>query len=134
MSQPADMADLKRRMDGAVSVLKNEFGGLRTGRASASLLDPIQVVAYGSTMPLNQVGTVSVPEPRTINVQVWDNGLVSAVDKAIRDSSLGLNPVVEGQLLRIPIPGAQRGTPAGTGQGRAQVRRAGACRGAPCAP
>lgn len=104
MSQPADMADLKRRMDGAVSVLKNEFGGLRTGRASASLLDPIQVVAYGSTMPLNQVGTVSVPEPRTINVQVWDNGLVSAVDKAIRDSSLGLNPVVEGQLLRIPIP------------------------------
>ena len=104
MSQSADMADLKRRMDGAVSVLKTEFGGLRTGRASASLLDPIQVDAYGAAMPLNQVGTVSVPEPRTINVQVWDRGLVSAVDKAIRESSLNLNPVVEGQLLRIPIP------------------------------
>ncbi|MFN0263517.1 ribosome recycling factor [Tepidamorphus sp. 3E244] len=104
MSQSSDMADLKRRMDGAISNLKSELGGLRTGRASASLLDPIQVQAYGSTMPLNQVGNVSVPEPRMINVQVWDNGLVSAVDRAIRDSNLGLNPVVEGTLLRIPIP------------------------------
>ena len=104
MSHSTDMADLKRRMDGAVSVLRSELGGLRTGRASASLLDPIQVDAYGAAMPLNQVGTVAVPEPRMISVQVWDRGLVSAVDKAIRESSLGLNPVVEGQLLRIPIP------------------------------
>ncbi|MCB1477854.1 MAG: ribosome recycling factor [Tepidamorphaceae bacterium] len=104
MSQSSDMADLKRRMDGAVSVLRSELGGLRTGRASASLLDPIQVDAYGAVMPLNQVGTVAVPEPRMISVQVWDRGLVGAVDKAIRESSLNLNPVVEGQLLRIPIP------------------------------
>ena len=104
MSHSTDMADLKRRMDGAVSVLRSELGGLRTGRASASLLDPIQVDAYGAAMPLNQVCTVAVPEPRMISVQVWDRGLVSAVDKAIRESSLGLNPVVEGQLLRIPIP------------------------------
>ena len=104
MSDAVDMADLKRRMGGAVSVLQTEFGGLRTGRASASLLDPIQVDAYGSQMPLNQVATVSVPEPRMISVQVWDNALAGAVDKAIRESSLGLNPVVEGALLRIPIP------------------------------
>ena len=104
MSRAVDMADLKRRMDGAVQSLRGELGGLRTGRASASLLDPIHVDAYGASMPLNQVGTVSVPEARTINVQVWDRGLVGAVDKAIRESSLGLNPVVEGQLLRIPIP------------------------------
>lgn len=99
-----DEADLKRRMDGALESLRKEFGGLRTGRASAALLDPIKVEAYGSPTPINQVGTVSVPEPRMISVQVWDKDLVGAVDKAIRNSALGLNPVMEGQLLRIPIP------------------------------
>lgn len=99
-----DEADLKRRMDGALESLRKEFGGLRTGRASAALLDPIKVEAYGSLTPISQVGTVSVPEPRMISVQVWDKDLVGAVDKAIRNSALGLNPVVEGQLLRIPIP------------------------------
>ena len=99
-----DIDDLKRRMNGAIQVLKTEFSGLRTGRASAGLLDPVQVDAYGSMMPINQCATVSVPEPRMISVQVWDRSLVTAVDKAIRESSLGLNPVVEGQLLRIPIP------------------------------
>jgi ribosome recycling factor len=99
-----DFRDLKRRMGGAVSVLKTELAGLRTGRASASLLDPIQVNAYGTQMPINQVGTVSVPEPRMLSVQVWDQKLVTAVDRAIRDANLGLNPIVEGTLLRIPIP------------------------------
>ena len=99
-----DIDDLKRRMNGAIQVLKTEFSGLRTGRASAGLLDPVQVDAYGSMMPINQCATVSIPEPRMISVQVWDRSLVTAVDKAIRESSLGLNPVVEGQLLRIPIP------------------------------
>ncbi len=99
-----DFKDLQRRMHGAVSVLHHELGGLRTGRASASLLEPITVEAYGSPMPLNQVATISVPEPRSISVQVWDRGVVNAVDRAIRESSLGLNPVVEGQHLRIPIP------------------------------
>ncbi|MGH6896680.1 MAG: ribosome recycling factor [Geminicoccaceae bacterium] len=98
------MADLKKRMDGAVEVLRKEFGGLRTGRASASLLEPIMVAAYGSEMPLNQVSTVSVPEARLLSVQVWDKGLVKAVEKAIRTSDLGLNPAVEGNLLRVPIP------------------------------
>lgn len=96
--------DLKRRMDSAVEVLKKEFGGLRTGRASASLLDPIVVEAYGSAMPLNQVGTVGVPEPRMITVQVWDKSMVKAVEKAIRDAGLGLNPQTDGQLVRVPIP------------------------------
>ena len=99
-----DLKDLERRMEGAVSVLRTELSGLRTGRASANLLDPIMVEAYGSQMPINQVGTVSVPEPRMVSVQVWDQALVNAVDKAIRESSLGLNPVMEGNLLRIPIP------------------------------
>ncbi|HSM39240.1 MAG TPA: ribosome recycling factor, partial [Afifellaceae bacterium] len=99
-----DLKDLERRMEGAVSVLRTELSGLRTGRASANLLDPIMVDAYGSQMPINQVGTVSVPEPRMVSVQVWDQSLVNAVDKAIRESSLGLNPVIEGNLLRIPIP------------------------------
>lgn len=103
-SQTYDKADLKRRMDGAKSVLKSEFGGLRTGRASATLLDPITADAYGSPTPVNQLGTVSVPEPRLISVQVWDKSVVPAVEKAIRESDLGLNPVVEGTLLRIPIP------------------------------
>jgi len=99
-----DLSDLKRRMQGALSVFKNELSGLRTGRASMSLLDPIVVNAYGSTMPLNQVATVSVPESRMLSVQVWDKSMVSAVEKAIRESSLGLNPIIEGTLLRLPIP------------------------------
>lgn len=103
-SQTYDKADLKRRMTGAQSVLKSEFGGLRTGRASASLLDPIVADAYGSPTPINQLGTVSVPEPRLISIQVWDKSVAPAVEKAIRESDLGLNPVVEGTLLRIPIP------------------------------
>ncbi|QPC41473.1 ribosome recycling factor [Kaustia mangrovi] len=98
------LKDLKRRMHGAVSVLKEEFSGLRTGRASVHLLEPITVEAYGSTMPLNQVGNVSVPEPRMLTVQIWDKSLVSAAEKAIRNSSLGLNPMVEGQLIRVPVP------------------------------
>ena len=103
MADP-DVANLRRRMNGAVEVLKREFAGLRTGRASISLLEPITAEAYGSQMPLNQVGTISVPEPRMLAVQVWDKALTRAVEKAIRDSDLGLNPVTEGQLVRVPIP------------------------------
>jgi ribosome recycling factor len=99
-----DLNDLERRMQGAVSVLKSEFAGLRTGRASASLLDPINVEVYGSAMPLNQVATISVPEPRMLSVQIWDKSNAQAVEKAIRESNLGLNPISEGTLLRIPIP------------------------------
>ena len=96
--------DVKRRMDGAVDVLNKEFAGLRTGRASVSLLEPITVEAYGGQMPLDQVGTLSVADPRMLTVQVWDRALVKAVERAILESGLGLNPVTEGQLLRIPIP------------------------------
>ena len=103
MADP-DIADIVRRMNGAVEALKREFAGLRTGRASAALLEPITVDAYGSKMPLNQVGTVGVPDPRMLTVQVWDTGLVGAVDKSIRDSGLGLNPQTEGNLVRVPIP------------------------------
>lgn len=99
-----DKTDLKRRMDGAVDNLYKEFGGLRTGRASANLLEPVSVEAYGSKMPLNQVATVSVPESRMLSVQVWDAGLVKATEKAIRDAGLGLNPQPEGNTIRIPIP------------------------------
>lgn len=99
-----DKADLQRRMDGAIDVLSTEFAGLRTGRASASLLDPVTVEVYGSKMPLNQVATISVPEARLISVQVWDQGNAKAVEKAIRDSGLGLNPQPEGAVIRIPIP------------------------------
>jgi ribosome recycling factor len=99
-----DINDLKRRMQGAIQTLKQELGGLRTGRASASLLDPIQVEAYGSHMPLNQLATVSVPEPRLISVQVWDRAMVHAVEKAIANSHLGLTPSTEGQVLRLRIP------------------------------
>jgi ribosome recycling factor len=99
-----DLDDLNKRMNGAVAALKHEFSGLRTGRASVSLLDPVQVDAYGSNMPINQVGTVNAPEPRMLTVQVWDRGLVVSVDKAIRSAGLGLNPQVDGQLIRIPIP------------------------------
>jgi ribosome recycling factor len=98
------MNELKRRMDGALEALRREFGGLRTGRASVHLLDPVVVKAYGGEMPLIQVGTVSVPEPRMITVQVWDRGLLAAVEKAIREANLGVNPQSDGQLVRIPIP------------------------------
>ncbi|MEX0643674.1 MAG: ribosome recycling factor [Parvularculaceae bacterium] len=104
MSSGVDLKDLKKRMDGALSALRAEFSGLRTGRASTSLVEPIHVDAYGSSMPMNQVGTISVPEPRMISIQVWDRSLVSAVEKAIRDSGLGVNPIVEGTSIRIPIP------------------------------
>jgi len=99
-----DLKDLKRRMQGALGVLKTEFAGLRTGRASSSMLDPVHVDAYGQSMPINQVATVSVPEPRMVSVQVWDKSMVAAVERAIRESNLGLNPVVDGQNLRLPIP------------------------------
>ena len=99
-----DFSDLTKRMEGAISSLKNDLAGLRTGRASASLLDPVMVEAYGQSMPINQVGTVNVPEARMVSVQVWDKSMVGAVEKAIRDSGLGLNPVVDGQNLRIPLP------------------------------
>lgn len=99
-----DLDDLERRMEGAMSSLRSEFASLRTGRASASMLDPIMVDAYGSIMPLNQCGTVNVPEPRMVTVNVWDKTLVAAVDKAIRNSGLGLNPVMDGTILRLPIP------------------------------
>jgi ribosome recycling factor len=104
MSEEFDLAALKQHMQGALTSLKHELGGLRTGRASASLLEPINVEAYGQRMPLNQVGTISVPEPRLLSVQVWDKGMVNAVDKAIRESNLGLSPTIEGQILRIRIP------------------------------
>ena len=98
------LSKYRDRMDKAVSALKDEFASLRTGRASSSLLDQINVEAYGSTMPINQVAAISVPEPRMITVNVWDKGMVVSVEKAIRSSNLGLNPVVDGQSLRIPIP------------------------------
>jgi ribosome recycling factor len=99
-----DINELKRRMQGALNALKQELSGLRTGRASASLLDPVQVDAYGTHMPLNQLATVSVPEPRLINVQVWDKSMVHAVEKAIINANLGLSPATEGQVLRLRIP------------------------------
>ncbi len=104
MSDDVDMGDLERRMQGALTNLKSEFGGLRTGRASASLVEPIMVEAYGSQMPITQVATVSVPEPRMISINVWDKGTLIAVEKAIRQSNLGLNPVVDGTNIRLPIP------------------------------
>lgn len=105
MSSPIfDLADLKRRMAGALATLKHEFGGLRTGRASASLVEPIHVDAYGSSTPLAQVATISVPESRMLAVQVWDKALVSAVDRAIRESNLGLSPTIDGQILRLRMP------------------------------
>ena len=96
--------DIKRRMDSAVDVVKKEFAGLRTGRASTHLIEPVVVDAYGSQMPINQLGNINVPEPRMITVQVWDRAMVKAVEKAIRDAGLGLNPSSDGQLVRIPIP------------------------------
>ncbi len=99
-----DKADLERRMAGAVESLKHDLGGLRTGRASTTLLDPVTVEVYGSHMPITQVATVSAPEPRMLSVQVWDKSNVGPVDKAIRSAGLGLNPIVDGQTLRLPIP------------------------------
>ena len=104
MPEDVLLKDLRRRMDGALEVLRKEFGGLRTGRASASLLEPIMVSAYGNTVPLNQLASITVPEPRMITVQVWDRGVVKAVDRAIRESGLDLNPQTEGQTIRVPIP------------------------------
>ena len=106
MAKPApfDEKELKRRMHGAVDALRHDFGGLRTGRAATSLLEPIHVEAYGASMPINQVATVTVPEPRLLSVQVWDKGLVIAVEKAIRASNLGLNPQTEGQVIRLRMP------------------------------
>lgn len=104
MSEESVVKDVGRRMDGAIDALRKELAGLRTGRASAGLLEPIHVDAYGSSLPLTQVATVSAPEPRLIVVQVWDRGMSKAVDKAIRESGLGLNPQTEGQVIRVPIP------------------------------
>ena len=104
MANNFDLGDIKRRMQGALNALKHDLGSLRTGRASPNLLDPIQVDAYGSLMPITQVATVNVPEPRLLSVQVWDRGMVSAVEKAIRESDLGLNPQTEGQVIRLRIP------------------------------
>ena len=104
MSEEKVVTDLRKRMDGALEVLRKEFSGLRTGRASANLLEPVHVEAYGNRMPLAQVGTVSVPEPRLLIVQVWDKGNVKATEKAIREAGLGLNPQTEGQTIRVPVP------------------------------
>ncbi len=99
-----DMKDIRKRMDGAVVVLRKEFAGLRTGRASASLLEPLVVDAYGARMQITQLGNINVPEPRLITVQVWDSSVVKAVERAIRESDLGLNPQTEGTTIRVPIP------------------------------
>lgn len=104
MSSEINLDDLRRRMKGAIENLKSEFVGLRTGRASVNLMDPVMVEAYGSAMPLNQVATVSTPESRMISVQIWDKSMVGPADRAIRNAGLGLNPIVDGQTLRIPIP------------------------------
>jgi ribosome recycling factor len=102
--QTFDLDDVKRRMQGAINALKHDLGSLRTGRASPNLLDPLQIEAYGQSMPISQVATVSVPEPRLLSVTVWDRSMVHAVEKAIRDSDLGLNPLTEGQTIRLRIP------------------------------
>ncbi len=104
MTTTMDKSDIQRRMHGAVEALKHDLSGLRTGRASTALLDTIHVEVYGANMPLNQVATVSVPEPRLLTVQVWDRSNVQPVEKAIRSAGLGLNPVTDGQLIRLPIP------------------------------
>ncbi len=99
-----DLDDLNRRMDGAMAALRQEFASLRTGRASATMVEPIMVDAYGSMTPINQVGTVNVPEPRMVTINVWDKALIGKVERAIRDSGLGINPVVDGPIIRLPIP------------------------------
>ena len=104
MSEGVDLKELKRRMDGAIAAFKHDIASLRTGRASANVLDPVTVEAYGSRMPLNQVANITVPESRMLSVSVWDKSMVGAVERAIRESNLGLNPIVDGQNLRIPLP------------------------------
>jgi ribosome recycling factor len=104
MSDAFDINDLKRRMEGAIQSFKHDLGGLRTGRASASLLEPLTIEAYGSTMPINQVAQITVPEARMLSVSVWDKSMVGAVERAIRDSGLGLNPITDGMTLRVPLP------------------------------
>ncbi len=104
MSATLDLKDINKRMDGAVEVLRRELAGLRAGRASTSLLEPVVVEAYGAEMPLNQLATISAPEPRLLTVQVWDRSLVKAVEKAIRNAGLGLNPMTDGALIRVPLP------------------------------
>jgi ribosome recycling factor len=99
-----DIDALKKRMDGAINALRGEFASLRTGRASASMLDPVMVEAYGNPTPINQLGTITVPEPRMVLINIWDKSLVNAVDKAIRNSGLGINPQMDGTILRLPIP------------------------------
>ena len=99
-----DLDALQRRMDGAMAALRTEFASLRTGRASANILDPIHVEAYGQMTPINQLGTINVPEPRMVVINVWDKGMISKVEKAIRESGLGINPVTDGPLIRLPIP------------------------------
>ena len=104
MSDGPDFDDLELRMEGALDALKKEFSGLRSGRATADLLEPVMVNAYGAETPLNQVGTIGVPDPRTLSVNVWDKGMVGAVEKGIRESGLGLNPITDGQTIRVPMP------------------------------
>lgn len=104
MTEAIDFKDLQRRMEGAVQAYKSDLASLRTGRASANVLDPIQVQAYGSAMPINQVATISVPESRMLSVSVWDKSMVNAVDRAIREANLGFNPIMDGTTLRIPLP------------------------------
>ncbi|MGR6430915.1 ribosome recycling factor [Rhizobium sp. PAMB 3182] len=104
MSEGIDFNDLKRRMEGAINAFKSDIASLRTGRASANVLDPVTVEAYGSRVPLNQVANITVPEPRMLAVNVWDKQMVGAVDRGIRESNLGLNPIIDGQNLRIPLP------------------------------
>ncbi len=104
MTSSVDFGDIKRRMDGAVNAFKHDIAALRTGRASANLLDPVHVEAYGSKVPLSQVGTITVPEPRLISVNIWDKALVSHADRAIREANLGFNPITDGTTLRIPLP------------------------------
>ena len=104
MSEGVELKELKRRMDGAIAAFKHDIASLRTGRASANVLDPVTVEAYGSRMPLNQVANITVPESRMLSVSVWDKSMVGAVDRAIRESNLGLNPIIDGQNLRIPLP------------------------------
>jgi len=99
-----DLDDLQRRMDGAMAALRTEFASLRTGRASATMVEPIQVDAYGTMTPINQIGTVNVPEPRMLTINIWDKSLLGAAEKAIRDSGLGINPVIDGTVIRLPIP------------------------------
>jgi ribosome recycling factor len=104
MSEGIEIKEIKRRMDGAVSAFKSDIASLRTGRASANILDPVTVEAYGARMPLNQVANITVPESRMLSVSVWDKSMVSAVERSIREANLGLNPIVDGQNLRIPLP------------------------------